>query len=84
MQQKEQDILYDLENPLTPESERSESVRMYREQEKEFYRKFIENLEEISDILDSVTRESVERTLVQSGNTFVKKTSLGGSLDIQI
>lgn len=41
MQQKEQDILYDLENPLTPESERSESARMYREQEKEFYRKLI-------------------------------------------
>lgn len=43
------ELLYDLENPLTPESERSESVRMYREQEKEFYRRFIENLEEISD-----------------------------------
>ena len=46
-----EELLYDLENPLTPESERSESVRMYREQEKEFYRKFIENLEEISGIL---------------------------------
>lgn len=46
-----EELLYDLENPLTPESERSESVRMCREQEKEFYRKFIENLEEISGIL---------------------------------
>lgn len=45
--QAAKELLYDLENPLTPESERSESVRMYREQEKEFYRKFIENLEEI-------------------------------------
>mgnify|MGYP005914636075 CR=1 FL=1 len=44
-------LLYDLENPLTPESERSESAHMYREQEKEFYRKFLENLEEISGIL---------------------------------
>ncbi len=35
-------------------------------------------------ILDSVTRESVESTLVQSGNTFVKKPSSGGSLDIQV
>lgn len=35
-------------------------------------------------ILDSVTRESVESTLVQSGNTFVKKTSSGGSMDIQV
>ena len=49
--QAAKELLYDLENPLTPESERSESVRMYREQEKEFYRKFIENLEEISGIL---------------------------------
>ncbi len=37
-----------------------------------------------SRILDSVTRESVESTLVQSGNTFVKKTSSGGSMDIQV
>lgn len=49
--QAAEELLYDLENPLTPESERSESARMYREQEKEFYRKFIENLEEISGIL---------------------------------
>ena len=49
--QAAKELLYDLEKPLTPESERSESVRMYREQEKEFYRKFIENLEEISGIL---------------------------------
>ena len=35
-------------------------------------------------ILDSVTRESVESTLVQSGNTFVKKPSSGSSMDIQV
>ena len=35
-------------------------------------------------ILDSVTRESVESTLVKSGNTFVKKPFSGSSLDIQI
>lgn len=35
-------------------------------------------------ILDSVTRESVESQLVKSGNTLVKKTSSGGSLDIQL
>ena len=34
--------------------------------------------------LDSVTRESVESTLVQSGNTFVKKSSSGSSMDIQV
>ncbi len=35
-------------------------------------------------ILDSVTRESVESTLVQSGNTFVKKPSSGSSMDMQV
>ncbi|NBH86127.1 hypothetical protein D7X88_18170 [bacterium C-53] len=35
-------------------------------------------------ILDSVTRESVESTLVKSGNTLVKKTSSGSTLDMKI
>ncbi len=36
-------------------------------------------------ILDSVTRESVESTLVKSGNTLVKRSSVSGSsLDLQI
>ena len=35
-------------------------------------------------ILDSVTRESVESQLVKSGNTFVKKPSLGSTLDMKI
>ena len=36
-------------------------------------------------ILDSVTRESVESTLVKSGNTFVKRSSVSGSsFDLQI
>lgn len=39
------ELLYSLENPLTPDSNRSESVSQIREQEKEFYRKFIEELE---------------------------------------
>lgn len=37
-----------------------------------------------SGALDSVTRESAESQLVKSGNTFVKKTSSGSTLDIQI
>ena len=49
--QAAKELLYDLENPLTPDGNRSESARMYREQEKEFYKKFIEKLEEISGIL---------------------------------
>ena len=39
------EMLYDLENPLTPDSQRSEEVIKYREQEKEFYRAFIRKLE---------------------------------------
>ncbi len=36
-------------------------------------------------ILDSVTRESVESTLMKSGNTFVKRSSVSGSsLDVQV
>ena len=35
-------------------------------------------------ILDSVTRESVESQLVKNGNTFVKKSSSGSPLDIQV
>lgn len=35
-------------------------------------------------ILDSVTRKSVESTLMKSGNTLVKRPSSGSSLDIQI
>ncbi len=49
--QAAKELLYDLENPLTPISERGENAREYIEQEKEFYKKFIENLEEISNIL---------------------------------
>ena len=36
-------------------------------------------------ILDSVTRESVESTLVKSGNTLVRRSSVSGSsLDVQV
>ena len=35
-------------------------------------------------ILDSVTRESVESTLMKSGNMLVKKTSPGSTLDMKI
>ncbi len=41
-------MLYDLENPLVPISQRGENVAKYEEQEKEFYRKFIEKLETIA------------------------------------
>ena len=41
------ELLYNLENPLEPYNDQSESVRMYKEQEKDFYRKFIEKLEQL-------------------------------------
>ena len=38
-----------------------------------------------ASILDNVTRESVESTLVKSGNTFVRRSSVSGSsLDVQV
>lgn len=43
--QAAKELLYELENPLTPMSERGGDAREYIEQEKEFYKKFIENLE---------------------------------------
>ena len=49
--QAAKEILQDLENPLTPISERGENASEYVEQEKAFYKKFIENLEEITNIL---------------------------------
>lgn len=49
--QAAKEILQDLENPLTPISERGENAREYIEQEKAFYKKFIDNLEEITNIL---------------------------------
>lgn len=41
-------MLYDLENPLVPVSQRGENAAKYVEEEKEFYRAFIEKLENMS------------------------------------
>lgn len=43
--QSAREILYDLENPLMPVSQRGENAAKYIKQEKEFYRTFIEKLE---------------------------------------
>ena len=40
-----QELLYELENPLTLASVRGENAEMYMEQEKEFYRALIQKLE---------------------------------------
>lgn len=47
--QAAREILYDLENPLMPVSQRGENAAKYVEQEKEFYRAFITKLEGMSD-----------------------------------
>ncbi len=47
--QAAREILYDLENPLMPISQRGENAARYIEQEKQFYRAFIEKLEGLTD-----------------------------------
>ena len=47
--QAAREMMYDLENPLKPDSQRSEDIIKYREQEKEFYKAFIEKLEMLED-----------------------------------
>lgn len=47
--QAAREMLYDLENPLMLDNQRSEDVIKYREQEKEFYKAFIEKLEMLED-----------------------------------
>ncbi len=49
-------MLYDLENPLILDNQHSEEVIKYREQEKEFYRAFIEKLEGLTGV-DTVDAE---------------------------
>ncbi len=47
--QAAKEMLYDLENPLMPISQRGENAAKYVEQEKAFYRAFIEKLEMMED-----------------------------------
>ena len=56
--QAAREILYDLENPLMPVSQRGDNAAKYIEQEKEFYRAFIEKLEGIAGATD--TGETVD------------------------
>lgn len=58
--QAAREMLYDLENPLKPDSQRSEDIIKYREQEKEFYRTFIEKLEGLTDAGTDDTEETVD------------------------
>ena len=58
--QAAREILYDLENPLMPDNQRSEDIIKYREQEKEFYRAFIEKLEGLTGTDTVDTEETVD------------------------
>ena len=53
-------ILYDLENPLMPISQRGENAAKYVEQEKEFYRAFIEKLEGLTGADNIDTEETAD------------------------
>ena len=58
--QTAKEILYDLENPLMPISQRGKNAAKYVEQEKEFYRAFIEKLEGLTDVDADDTDETVD------------------------
>ena len=58
--QAAREILYDLENPLMLVSQRGENAAKYVEQEKEFYRAFIEKLEGLTDTDTVDTEEMVD------------------------
>ncbi len=53
-------MLSDLENPLMPVSQRGENAGKYIEQEKEFYRAFIEKLEDLAGADAEDAEESVD------------------------
>ena len=58
--QAAREILYDLENPLMPISQRGQNAAKYIEQEKQFYRAFIEKLEGLTGADNIDTEETVD------------------------
>ena len=58
--QAAREILHDLENPLMPVSQRGENAAKYVEQEKKFYRAFIEKLEGLTGADTVGTEEMVD------------------------
>ena len=58
--QAAKEILYDLENPLMPISQRGKNAAKYVEQEKEFYRAFIKKLEGLTGADTVDTEETVD------------------------
>ena len=58
--QAAREILYDLENPLMPKSQRGENAAKYIEQEKQFYKAFIQKLENITGSSTADTEETAD------------------------
>ena len=58
--QAAREILYDLENPLMPVSQRGENAAKYIEQEKQFYRAFTRKLEGLTSADNIDTEETVD------------------------
>ena len=58
--QAAREILYDLENPLMPISQRGENAAQYIEQEKQFFKAFIEKLEGLTDVDNINTEETAD------------------------
>ena len=58
--QAARDILYDLENPLMTISQRGENAAKYIEQEKQFYKAFIQKLENITGSSTADTEEMAD------------------------
>ena len=68
-------ILYDLENPLMSVSQRGENADKYVEQEKEFYRAFIEKLEGLTSTSVQNEKDMKENLImsienINSGNSY--------------
>ena len=77
--QAAREILYDLENPLMPISQRGENAAKYIEQEKQFYRAFIEKLEGLTgaDNIDTDETKDYAKILEEKINEIFAKIQNG-------
>ncbi len=77
--QASKEILYDLENPLMPISQRGENAAKYIEQEKQFYRAFIRKLEGLTDADNIDTEETMDyaKILKEKINEILEKIQNG-------
>ncbi len=73
--QAAREILYDLENPIMPISQRGENAAKYIEQEKQFYKAFIEKLEGLTgaDNIDTDETKDYAKILEEKINEIFPK-----------